>query len=89
MPQSLLKGQLKEKPTYRVWCLYSSFVHEIYVGFLKSFLAGHQTRAEFYLSFPSLSVSSLSMAESILPLFASRVEQLDKAKTTAAVLGLQ
>jgi hypothetical protein len=27
MPQSLLTGQLKEKPTYRVWCLYSSFVH--------------------------------------------------------------
>jgi hypothetical protein len=29
MPQILLTGQLKEKPTYRVWCLYSSFVHEI------------------------------------------------------------
>jgi hypothetical protein len=28
MPQSLLTGQLKEKPTYRVWCLYNSFVHE-------------------------------------------------------------
>jgi hypothetical protein len=28
MPQILLTGQLKEKPTYRVWCLYSSFVHE-------------------------------------------------------------
>ncbi len=27
MPQSLLTGQLKEKPTYRFWCLYSSFVH--------------------------------------------------------------
>jgi hypothetical protein len=27
MPQSLLTGQLKEKPTYRVRCLYSSFVH--------------------------------------------------------------
>jgi hypothetical protein len=27
MPQSLLTGQLKGKPTYRVWCLYSSFVH--------------------------------------------------------------
>jgi hypothetical protein len=27
MPQSLLTGQLKEKPTYRVWCLYSSSVH--------------------------------------------------------------
>jgi hypothetical protein len=27
MPRSLLTGQLKEKPTYRVWCLYSSFVH--------------------------------------------------------------
>jgi hypothetical protein len=26
-PQSLLTGQLKEKPTYRVRCLYSSFVH--------------------------------------------------------------
>jgi hypothetical protein len=26
MPQSLLTGQL-EKPKYRVWCLYSSFVH--------------------------------------------------------------
>jgi hypothetical protein len=51
-------------------------------AFLKTFLAGHQTRAEFYLPFPSLSVSSLSMAESILLLFASRVEQLDKAKTT-------
>ncbi len=23
MPQSLLTGQLKEKPTYRVWCLYT------------------------------------------------------------------
>ncbi len=31
MPQSLLKGQLKEKPTYRVWCLYSSFVHGLTV----------------------------------------------------------
>ncbi len=29
MPQSLLTGQQKEKPTYRVWCLYSSFVHEV------------------------------------------------------------
>ncbi len=29
MPQSLLAGQLKEKPTYRVWCLYSSFVHGV------------------------------------------------------------
>ncbi len=29
MPQSLLTGQLKEKPTYRVWCLYSSFVHDL------------------------------------------------------------
>jgi hypothetical protein len=28
MPQSLLTGQLKEKLTYRVWCLYSSFVHD-------------------------------------------------------------
>ncbi len=28
MPQSLLRGQLKEKSTYRVWCLYSSFVHD-------------------------------------------------------------
>ncbi len=28
MPQSLLTGQLKEKPTYRVRCLYSSFVHD-------------------------------------------------------------
>ncbi len=28
MPQSLLTGQLQEKPTYRVWCLYSSFVHD-------------------------------------------------------------
>ncbi len=27
MPQSLLTGQLKEKPTYRVRSLYSSFVH--------------------------------------------------------------
>ncbi len=27
MPQILLTGQLKEKPTYRVLCLYSSFVH--------------------------------------------------------------
>ncbi len=26
MPQSLLTGQLKEKLTFRVWCLYSSFV---------------------------------------------------------------
>jgi hypothetical protein len=24
-------GELKEKPTYRVWCLYSSFVHVIIV----------------------------------------------------------
>ncbi len=30
MPQSLLTGQLKEKPTYRVWCLYSSLVHGCY-----------------------------------------------------------
>jgi hypothetical protein len=28
MPQSLLTGQLKEKPTKRVWCLYSSFIHD-------------------------------------------------------------
>jgi hypothetical protein len=27
MPQSPLTGQFKEKPTYRVCCLYSSFVH--------------------------------------------------------------
>ncbi len=27
MPQILLTGQLKLKPTYRVWCLYSLFVH--------------------------------------------------------------
>jgi hypothetical protein len=27
MLQTLLTGQLKEKPTYRVWCLYSLFVH--------------------------------------------------------------
>jgi hypothetical protein len=27
MPQNLLTGQLKEMPTYRVWCFYSSFVH--------------------------------------------------------------
>jgi hypothetical protein len=27
MPQSLLTGQLLKKPTYRVRCLYSSFVH--------------------------------------------------------------
>jgi hypothetical protein len=27
MPQNLLISQLKEKPTYRVWCLYSSYVH--------------------------------------------------------------
>ena len=32
MPQILLTGQLKEKPTYRVWCLYSSFVHDVHVG---------------------------------------------------------
>ncbi len=30
MLQSLLTGQLKEKPTYRVWCLYSSFVHALH-----------------------------------------------------------
>ncbi len=29
MLQSLLTGQMKEKPTYRVWCLYSSFVHGV------------------------------------------------------------
>ncbi len=29
MPQNLLIGQLKEKPTYRVRCLYSSFVHDV------------------------------------------------------------
>jgi hypothetical protein len=29
MPQSLLTGQLKEKLTYNVWCLYSSLVHGI------------------------------------------------------------
>jgi hypothetical protein len=28
MPQSLLTGQLKEEPTDRVRCLYSSFVHD-------------------------------------------------------------
>ncbi len=27
MPQTQLTGQLKEKPTLRVRCLYSSFVH--------------------------------------------------------------
>jgi hypothetical protein len=61
---------------------------QIDVAFLKTFLAGHPKRAEFYLSIPSLSVSSLTMAESILPLFASRVEQLNRAKTTS-VFGLQ
>jgi hypothetical protein len=30
MLQSLLTGQLKEKPTNRVWCLYSSCVHGQY-----------------------------------------------------------
>jgi hypothetical protein len=29
MPQSLLTCQLQEKPRYRVWCLYSSFVHAV------------------------------------------------------------
>ncbi len=33
MPQSLLTGQLKEKRTYRVWCLYSSFVHALNIIF--------------------------------------------------------
>jgi hypothetical protein len=28
----MLTGQLKEKPTYRVWCLYSSFVHALTTG---------------------------------------------------------
>jgi hypothetical protein len=32
MPQSQLTDQLKEKPTYRVWCLYSSFVHGLGIG---------------------------------------------------------
>ncbi len=32
MPQILLTGQLKEKPTYRVLCLYSSFVMPVTVG---------------------------------------------------------
>jgi hypothetical protein len=32
MPQSLLTGQLKEKPTYRVRCLCSSFVHALDPG---------------------------------------------------------
>jgi hypothetical protein len=32
MPQNLLTRQLKEKLTYRVWCLYSSFVHDVHVG---------------------------------------------------------
>ncbi len=27
MLQTLFSGQLKEKTTYMVWCLYSSFVH--------------------------------------------------------------
>jgi hypothetical protein len=31
MPQSMLTGQLKEKPTYRVWCLHSSFVQVVHV----------------------------------------------------------
>ncbi len=53
-----------------------------------AFLARHQTRPECYLPFPSLCVSSLPMEESILALFASNVEQLDKAKTTS-VFGLQ
>jgi len=30
MPQILLTGQLKEKPPYRVLCLYSSFVHALH-----------------------------------------------------------
>ncbi len=37
MPQRLLTGQLKEKPTYRVWCLYRSFVHELNTRFLIRF----------------------------------------------------
>ncbi len=27
MPQGQLTGQFLKKPTFRVWCLYSSFVH--------------------------------------------------------------
>ena len=34
MPQSLLTGQLKEKPTLRGWCLYSSFVHALIYSWL-------------------------------------------------------
>jgi hypothetical protein len=34
MPQILLTGQLKENPTYRVWCLYSSFVHGVELTFV-------------------------------------------------------
>jgi hypothetical protein len=35
MPQSPLTVNFKEKPTFRVWCLYSSFVHAVQ-GVLRS-----------------------------------------------------
>jgi hypothetical protein len=53
MPQSLLTGQQKEKPTYRVWCLYSSFVHA-FNPFLPSLMVAQAP----------LLASTISMAES-------------------------
>ncbi len=59
MPQSLLTGQLKGKPTYRVWCLYSSFVHGPTQDTLSLSFNSNSTRSShLYLSFNSNSTRS-------------------------------
>jgi hypothetical protein len=55
MLQSLLTSQLKEKPTYRVWCLYSSFVH----GVCKAVVIRHRLPS-FRESYRSTKNSSLN-----------------------------
>jgi hypothetical protein len=48
MPQSLLTGQLKEKPTYRGWCLYSSFVHGHTLENVQYFSVGTEPKLYVY-----------------------------------------
>jgi hypothetical protein len=52
MPQILLTGQLKEKPTYRVLCLYSSFVHGVLVYPVFLYLFRKENRREVHFMSP-------------------------------------
>ncbi len=64
MPQSLLTGQQKEKPTYRVWCLNSSFVHGR-SSLNKKNLRIHWERRKIFQDFSKFSLS-LNYAEPAL-----------------------